>query len=456
MKKTDHHHHTQPRARFATRIGAIAAAAGSAVGLGNIWRFPYEAGNHGGGAFILCYLFFIAILGIPVMCAEFIMGRASRSNELRAFKKFAPGRPWYLSGYAGIVASLMILSFYSVVAGWTAEYFFSSVTGQLRLPSAEAYHQEFAAFSGGNVRPLIWTLLFLGTNMVVLLRGVAKGIERISNLLMPVLFLLLVIFCINSLTLPGAADGLRFIFQPDFSQITPQVLLGAMGQAFFSLSIGLGCMMTYGSYFSPSTRLGRTATASALLDTLVALLAAVIIFPAVFSFGMSPSEGPTLVFEVLPAIFHQLPAGAVWSALFFFLLMVASITSTISMSEISISFFMEERHMSRRNATLLSTGIAVVFNSLCCLSFGCMSGFTICGLTVFDLFNYVSSDLMLPIGGMVISIFVGWKLNPDIIRRELTNGGDFRFRAMGLMVFCLRWIAPIGIGLVLLNCIGLI
>lgn len=319
------------RARFNTKIGVIATTVGSAVGLGNIWRFPYEAGSNGGGAFMLCYIMFIFIIGVPVICAEFIMGRGTRSNILGAYRKLSRGK-WYIAGFMGIAASVAILSFYSVVAGWICEYFVQSVRGELMLASSSEYHEAFDQFSTGNWRPVVWTLIFLSLNFLILVRGVTKGIERMSNILMPLLFILLMIFCVNSLTLSGASEGLAFLFNPDFSKITPRVLLSAMGQAFFSLSLGLGCMTTYASYFGNKTRLGRTAITTASLDTLVAVLAGVIIFPAVFSFGISPQAGPTLVFEVLPAIFNSLPGGVVWSSLFFFLLILASLTSTISMS----------------------------------------------------------------------------------------------------------------------------
>lgn len=456
MKNNSKHQHGERRASFTTRIGAVATTAGAAVGLGNVWRFPYEAGAHGGGAFMLCYLLFIIVLGVPVICSEFIMGRASRSNELGAFRKFSNSKAWTVPAYLGLLSSVMILSFYSVVAGWTVEYFFKSMTGALQLESQVEYKTTFAEFTSGNLRPLFWTLSFLLINAYVLLRGVAKGIEKISNVLMPILFLLLVVFCINSLTLSGAREGLAFLLYPDFSAVTPRVVLGALGQAFFSLSIGLGCMMTYASYFTPSTRLGRTAVTTAGLDTLVALLSGIIIFPAVFTFGVSPEGGPTLVFEVLPSIFHKLPLGAVWSTLFFFLLMLASITSTISMSEINISYLVEERGMKRRSATWLSTAVAIVFGTLCCLSFGCLDGVKVCGMTFFDIFNNVSSDLLLPIGGMLTSIFVGWFLPREVIERQLTGNGAYRFRFTRLIVFSLRYVAPTGIALVLLNSIGLL
>lgn len=444
------------RVQFATRLGVIATTVGSAVGLGNIWRFPYEAGTHGGGAFLLCYIFFIFIIGVPVLCAEFLMGRGTRSNILGAYRKLAPKGKWYYAGYMGIVASLLILSFYSVVAGWTLEYFIQSICGSLDLATMEEYHARFDEFSTGNWRPALWTLIFLGLNFMILVRGVTKGIERMSNILMPVLFVILIIFCVSSLTLPGAAEGIRFLFHPDFSKIDSGVLLGALGQAFFSLSLGLGGMTTYASYFSDSTRLAKNATITATLDTSVALLAGIMIFPAVFTFGFSPAAGPTLVFEVLPSIFHSLPFGIVWSSLFFFLLLLASLTSTISMSEISIAFFMEEKKMSRRNATMLNTGIAGVFGVLCALSFGCLSDFKVFGLTIFNLFDYASSNVLLPIGGMIASIFVGWFLDRKFVRDQLTGFGSFRLRTLGIIVFCLRYVAPVCIALVFLNSIGLI
>lgn len=441
---------------FTTRFGAIATTVGSAVGLGNIWRFPYEAGTHGGGAFMLCYIAFIFILGVPVICAEFILGRSSRSNIFGAFRSHAGGRVFPLVGYLGILASLMILSFYSVVAGWTVEYTVQSAIGALDFDNIEGFHNHFDTFVTGNWRPALWTLIFLALNFGILIRGVTKGIEKFSNILMPVLFILLLVFCINSLTMDGAAEGLTFLFAPSFDAITPSVMLGALGQAFFSLSLGLGTMLTYSSYFSNTTRLGRSAMMTASLDTLVAILSGIIIFPAVFTYGMSPAAGPTLVFEVLPSIFHNLPGGAVWSTLFFFLLFLASLTSTISMSEISIAFFNEELRMSRRAAVCLNTAIAAMFGTLCALSFGCLDSFTVCGMTLFNLFDYTTSNILLPFGGMVISLFVGWKLKPVVIEREMTCYGTTRFRVMPLLIFCLRWVCPIAIMLIFLDSLGLI
>lgn len=446
---------TNDRAVFASRFAAVATTVGSAVGLGNIWRFPYEAGVHGGGAFLICYMAFVFLIGVPVLCAEFIMGRGTRSNVFGAFRKLRPRHPWYLAGYIGIVASLLILSFYSVVAGWTIEYCLSSAFGYLDFSDTEVGHNQFMALTTG-WRPVLWTVIFLLCNLTIVAGGVKKGIERACNILMPMLFILLVAFCINSFTMPGFKDGVAFLFKTDFSQITPSVLLGALGQAFFSLSLGLGCMMTYASYFSNRTRLARTAVTTAVLDSTVAILAGVIIFPAVFSFGISPEAGPTLVFEVLPYIFSQLPGGAVWATLFFLLLFLASLTSTVSMSEISITYFCEEKKMGRGKAVCVSTAIAFVGAMLCAFSFGPLSDVTIAGMTFFSLFDYVSSNVCLPVGGMIISVFAGWFIDRRMLRQQLTDHGKYRFRMIGVLVFCLRYLCPAAIFLVFLNSIGLL
>lgn len=443
------------RAVFATKFGAIATTVGSAVGLGNIWRFPYEAGTHGGGAFMLCYLCFVFLIGVPLLCAEFCMGRGTRSNIFSAYLKLGGKKISHIAGPLGIVASLLILSFYSVVAGWTVEYCLSSMTGSLDFSSTSAGHGQFTQLTSG-WRPILWTVVFLFINFTILIFGVTKGIERASNILMPLLFLLLVAFCINSMFLPGFEQGVSFLFHPDFIKITSGVLLGALGQAFFSLSLGLGCMMTYASYFSERNHLGRTAATTAILDSLVAILAGVIIFPAVFSFGLSPEAGPTLVFEVLPYIFNQLPGGMIWSTLFFLLLFLASLTSTVSMSEISISYLCEEKGMSRRNATILSSAVALAGGLLCALSFGILDHFTIFGMTFFNLFDYLSSNVCLPVGGFICSVFTGWWIDRKFLDDQLTDHGSHRFILTGVLRFCLRWVCPAAILLIFLNSTGVI
>lgn len=431
---------TENRPYFATRLGVIATTVGSAVGLGNIWRFPYEAGSHGGGAFLLIYTACIAVIGIPVVCAEFIMGRASRRNIFGAFRTLAPrgDRWWSAVGALGITGSTLILAFYSVVAGWTIEYFVQSVGGTLQDVDSGGRQAAFDSFTGGS-RCVLWTWVILGLNCVIVLGGVRKGIERVSNLLMPLLFALLIVLAVNSLLLPGAAEGLAFLFRPDFSTVDSGVILGALGQAFFSLSLGIGTMMIYASYFSPRTPLLKSAATTAGLDTLVAVIAGVIIFPAVFTFGSEPAAGPKLVFEVLPDIFRQMPGGAVWSALFFLLLLLASLTSTISMSEISVAYLSEQWGMSRRRAVAVNTAVALLLGTLCALSFGPLSDFTIGGLTVFNLFDYVASNIIMPVGGMLVSVFTGWILRRRVIESELS---PIPRRLLGVLIFCLRYVAP--------------
>lgn len=438
------------RTQFATRLGVIAATVGSAVGLGNIWRFPYEAGVHGGGAFLIANLVFVLLLGIPVICAEFLIGRHSKSDVCKAFLCFRNGRPFQIIGWMGIASSVLILGFYSVVAGWTTQYIFQSFTGFEGTTDPTTLHNRFVAFASDGFQPLLWTFLFLAINYFILVRGVEKGIEKISNILMPILFVILIIFVINSLLMPQAREGLMFLFKPDFEALTPSVLLGALGQAFFSLSLGLGCLITYASYFRSDTPLIKTATLSAGLDTLVAIMSGMIIFPAVFTFGQEPAAGPQLVYEVLPSIFMHLPGGIFWSVLFFVLLFIASLTSTISLFETSVAFLTGSRGMSRRNALSLVMTIVVILAVFCSLSFGLMSDATIFGLNFFDFSDFVSSSVLLPLGGMLSSIFVGWVIDRNIVKEEFLgdNPTAGKIAAVKVVVFSLRYIAPTGIALV--------
>lgn len=437
---------SKPRAQFATRIGVIAASVGSAIGLGNIWRFPYEAGQHGGGAFLLIYILFVFAIGVPIICSEFLIGRSSHSNVLGAFQKLErKGSKWHLISYVGILSSLMILSFYSVVAGWTLEYTIQSVTGGLKDSSPDYLANYFQEFTTQSNRSLMWTIVFLLLNYLIIRKGLKNGIERMSNIMTPLLFVILLVFCVNSLMMPGAADGLKFLFVPDFSKITPKVMLGALGQAFFSLSLGVSTLITYASYFKKDVPLVRSASIVAGLDTLFAIVAGLIIFPALFTYGIEPTEGPKLVFEVLPYIFSQTPGGQIWAAAFFFLLFLASITSTISMSEISISFFCEEWKMTREKASMLNTVIAIVFGSLCALSFGAAADWKIFGMTVFDLFNFTTANLLMPVCGIVFAIFAGWFMDKKLVRSQLTNDETLKVRTYKSIVFSLRYIAPLAI-----------
>ncbi len=443
------------RAQFVTKMGVIAASVGSAVGLGNIWRFPYEAGMHGGGAFIAIYILCILLLGIPVIIAEFIIGRSTHKNANSAIKQLAPSSKFRYVSYIGICASILILSFYSVVAGWIVEYFFLALTGKLEGNTPQEYSEIFTSLVSNPYRSLFWTYTFLGANFLILRKGIQKGIERISNFLMPILFILLIIFCINSLLLPNAKEGLKFLFLPDLSHISPSMVIGAMGQAFFSLSLGLTCLLTYASYFNDKTPLVKSATIIATLDTCVAVLAGVIIFPAVFSFGAEPTAGPKLIFEVLPDIFHQMPGGYFWSLTFFLLLFFASITSTISMSEIFITFCTEEHNMSRKKATRLNTIIAITLGSLCALSFNVLSDFKLFEKTIFDLFDFISSNILLPVGGFLLAVFVGWIMDKKIVKEQLTNKGTINVHTMKPIIFCIRFVAPTAIAIIFLYVTGL-
>lgn len=437
--------------RFATRMGVIAVTVGSAVGLGNIWRFPYEAGVHGGGAFLLVYLVFIAVMGIPVVCAEMIIGRKTHSNVHGAFAALSHQRFWRVTGVIGITGALAILGFYSVVAGWTLEYLRQSLTSFSGIHSQSLLHARFDAFATNGWLPAAWAVMFLALNHIVLARGVQKGIERMSNLLMPMLFVIMLVFCVNSLMMPGMKEGLTFLFKPDFSQITPSVCLGAMGQAFFSLSLGLGTMITYSAYFNDGVPLVRTASVTAVLDTLTAILAGIMIFPAVFTYGEQPAAGPRLVFEVLPAIFADMTGGQWWSVAFFLLLFIASLTSTVSMSEIPIAYLVQQRGMSRRGATLTVTLISMALGVVSAMSFGPWSDFTICGLTFFNFLDFLSSNILLPLGGMIISVFVGWVLDRAVVNEQLGSGRQVPRRIVSAIVFCLRWVAPAGIAIIFIT-----
>lgn len=433
------------RATFTTKMGAIAATVGSAVGLGNIWRFPYEAGANGGGAFLVIYLACVVLMGIPVITAEFVIGRATHRNVCGALRSISPSTHSHWFGYVGITASLMILSFYSVVCGWIVEYLVLAVTGRLIGFSPQEYSSMFTAFSTHPWRPVLWTILFLLLNHLLLMRGLKGGIERAANLMMPLLFVILIIFCIHSLLMPGAAKGVTFLMAPRLGDVTPTVALKAMGQAFFSLSLGLSCLLTYASYFKNSDSLVRNATIIALLDSLVAVMAGLMIFPAVFSYGMEPEAGPRLIFEALPLIFSRMHLGVFWAVMLFLLLFLASITSTISMSEISIAFFSEERHMSRHRATAVNTGIAMVFGTLCALSFGPLAHVTVAGKTIFALFDYVSSNILLPMGGIFFSVFVGWHLDRRLVEAEITNNGSLHTWVARPVIFCMKYVAPLSI-----------
>ena len=450
----------QNRVNFGSKIGAILAAAGSAVGLGNIWRFPYETGNHGGAAFILIYLLCIVVLGLPIMMAEFAIGRHSRANTAGAYKVLAPGTPWRGVGYMGVLAGFLILSYYSVVAGWTLEYTWQAFSNGFAGMNAEGYTQFFADFSANPWRSLLWMIVFMLMTHWVIIKGVKKGIEKSAKIMMPMLFILILVLAVCSVMLPGAGAGLEFLLKPDFSKVTPDVFLGAMGQAFFSLSLGLGCLSTYASYFGKDTNLSKTALSVGLIDTLVAITAGLIIFPAAFSVGVSPDAGPSLLFITLPNVF-QMAFGSVpflayiFSVMFYVLLALAAFTSTISMHEVVTAFVHEDWKVSRTKAAWCVTIFCTLLGVFSALSFGVLADMKIFDLTFFDFLDTLTSKVMLPLGGMLISVFAGWYLDRRIVWEEISNNGSLKVPFFKLYIFILKFVAPIAIGLIFLNELGL-
>jgi NSS family neurotransmitter:Na+ symporter len=442
------------RGSFSSKFGVIAAAAGSAVGLGNIWRFPYVAGENGGGAFLLIYLLFIAAIGIPVMLSEFTIGRNAQRNAFGSFKKLAPGSNWSLVGLMGILAAFFILAFYSTIAGWTLEYIVKAVQNGFKEGNTS---EIFASFSTSTFKPLLWQFVFMGLTAWIVFAGVKKGIERYTKILMPLLLVLILIMVVRSVTLEGASKGLEFLFAPDFSKITFNVVLEALGQAAFSLSIGMGALITYGSYIQKDNNLGKTAVQVASADTLIAILAGVMIFPAVFAFDPDlATSGPGLVFVVLPKLFLAMPGGYFFSILFFVLLAVAALTSTVSVLEVVVAYFSEELKMSRTKATIVSSLAIWVFGILATLSYSDLSDVTIFDKTIFDIMNWSSANILLPLGALLIVIFLGWVMKRKLVADELSNKGDLKVKYFNIFYFIIRYLAPIAIVLVFLNSLGLI
>lgn len=451
MQKSD-------RVSFGSKIGAILVAAGSAVGLGNIWRFPYEAGNHGGAAFILVYLACVFVLGMPIMIAEFTVGRRAKASTGRAFGLLANNGKWNCIGMLGVLAGLLILGYYSVVAGWTLEYIVSSVTNGFADKKPEDFVVAFQEFSQDPVRPIVWLLAFLLFTHYIVIKGVKDGIEKSSKIMMPVLFILIVVLAICSMTLPNANKGLEFLLKPDFSKVNADVFLGAMGQAFFSLSLGMGCLSTYASYFGSDTRLGKTALSVGVIDTFVAILAGLIIFPAAFSVGIQPDAGPSLIFITLPNVFQQafgsVPFMAmVFSLLFYVLLALAALTSTISLHEVVTAYLNERFKISRGRAATLVTGFCIVTGILSSLSLGIWDA-KFFNLGFFDLLDFVTAKLMLPLGGLLVCLFVGWYLKRSVSYEELTNYGLQKAAYFPVYMFILRYFAPIAITLIFVNELG--
>ncbi len=446
----------QSRDSFGSMFGVIAAAAGSAVGLGNIWKFPYIAGIYGGAAFLFVYLAFIVAIGLPVMLSELIIGRKSQRNAFGAFKVLAPGTPWKYIGILGVSAAFLILSFYGVVAGWSVQYIILSVQDGFSNKSPEEISTLFTTLIESPVKPVILQLVFMLATGAIVIIGIKKGIEKYTKILMPLLVVILIVLCVKSLSLEGAKAGLLFLFKPDFSKLTGDGILSALGHAFFTLSLGMGTLITYGSYIRKDNNLVRTVINVTVADTVIAILAGIAIFPAVFAFGIEPSQGPGLIFITLPNVFHQMPGGFIFSILFFILLTVAAITSSISILEVVVAYFKEEFKMGRKSATVLATILISVLGVLCSLSMGVLSPVTFFGLNIFDLMDWISANLLLPIGGLFIAVFVGWILGRKKVQEEVANGGKLSGMLLSAFMFLVKFIAPIAIAIVLMNKVGLL
>ncbi len=445
----------QDRGNFGSRLGIILATAGSAVGLGNVWRFPFMTGQNGGAAFIIIYIACILILGLPGIVSEFIVGRHSASNAARAYGNLSGNKGWRAIGYLGIVTSTIILGFYAVVAGWCLEYFTSSLTDDI-VGDAAYVKNYFSTFVSHPYKSALWGILFILLTHIVIVRGVRGGIEKASKMLMPTLFVLLLIIVVASCLLPGAGKGIEFLFKPDFSKVDSEVFLEALGQAFFSLSLGTACLCTYASYFGKEINLLRAAGQIAVIDSIVAILAGLMIFPAAFSVGISPDSGPSLLFITLPNVFHQafssIPiAGYIIAILFYALMALAALTSTISMHEIGTAFFHEEMQLKRRGAAWIVTGITSVICVLCALSVGMLPQISVMGKPLMDFFDSLTAQFLMPMGAFLTCIYIGWFAPHHVVRGEFTNNGTLPGRFFHTYLYVVKIICPICIALIFLH-----
>ena len=441
------------RASFGGKISAILVAAGSAIGLGSIWRFPYMAGEHGGAAFLLVYLLCVFVVGIPVMLGEFAVGRATKQNAVGGFRSLS--KPWRWLGYNGVIGALFISGYYYVVAGWSLEYLVSSFTGL--YSSSASFSDQFSAFQL-SPRQAIYTVAFILLTHLIIIRGVEKGIEKASKVMMPALFVILIIMAVRVAFMPNAIEGYRFFLEPNFREaFSAETIFTAIGQAFFSLSVGMGCMVTYASYFKPNSNLTETSFSVALLTLLVAVLAGLVIFPAVFSAGLEPAEGASLIFVTLPEIFKDMPFAQLWSGVFFVLLVLASLTSTISFHEVLTAYFAEEHKLSRKAATRLTSALSV---ALCMLTLFWAFDVDFAGLhlekiSFFDIFDYTTANILMPLGGLFTCIFVAWWMKKDFLQGEMTNHGELKGRAFPLLYFTLRYITPLLIVYIFVKNLGI-
>lgn len=423
------------REKFSSRLGILLAMAGSAVGLGNMWRFPYMVGVNGGGAFILLYIIFVIVLCLPIFFSEFILGKRSQANAFGAFRKLAPGTAWPLVGILAIATPMIILSYYSVVGGWSLKFLANALSFSFTKEGADL-GSMFGNFAGSTWGPCIAHTLFLATTAGIVLGGVQKGIERFSKVMMPLLFLLVIAMGIRTLTLPKAGEGLVWLFKPDFSKVGISVCAAALGQAFYSLSLGYGIMLTYSSYVDKKENIATSAVKITGMDLLFSLLASCAIMPAVFVFGLEPNAGAGLVFNTLPHIFATMPLGGLVAIIFFLALLVAALTSSVSLCEVGVAFLVEEKHLKRSTATIIVFAFCWIVGIFCALNG-----------KVFDIFDYVSSNILMILGSLFMVIFVGWRMKRTDVFDEFTNGGTLAAnkRIFGFVWFVIKWLAPIAV-----------
>ena len=436
------------RDSFGSRFGALVTLAGSAVGLGNLWRFPYLVGENGGAAFIIIYVLLCFMICLPIFISEFVVGRRAQENAYSAFRDLSGGSAWRYVGLMTVVVPLIVVSYYSVIGGWSVEYLFKSVTFSFTGGESQSQiNTMFTDFVSSPWLPLLCHTIFLFITAVIVAAGIKGGIEKFSKVMMPLLFVIVLGIAIYSMTLPGARAGLDYLFNPDFSKIDAKACAAALGQAFFSLSIGFGTIMTYASYVSKKENVLFQSVATAGSDLAFALIAGMAIMPAVFAFGLNPQSGPGLVFETLPYVFSQMPAGGFVALLFFVALLVAAVTSSISMFEVGAAYLVEEKNMSRVAACVIIFGICWVLGALCSLSFGPLADIQIFGRTIFDFFDNLSSNVLMTLGSLLTVLFVGWRLKKTDIYDEFTNGGTLRtnVKIFGALWFLIRYIAPVAI-----------
>lgn len=446
----------EKRGGFQSNFGVMMAVAGSAVGLGNIWRFPFMLGQNGGGAFLILYIVLVILVGLPLVIGEFTIGRATHRGVVGAFKKLTPGKPWVGIGYLSIVTGFTILGFYSVIAGWTARFFVEAVMGNFEGSSATQISASFDSFVQSGWQPILYALGFIGLCLYIVARGVEKGIEKFNKILMPSLLVLLILLALNSIRLDGFSEGMNFLFNPDFSKITSKTILDALGQVFFTLSVGMGVMITYSSYVTKQDNLPRSKAMITVIDTSIAIIAGIAIFPAVFTYGIAPSEGPSLVFLTLPNVFAQIPGGYFIAIAFFAMLTIAAITSAMSIMEMMTAYLIEEFRIKRLRAiSYISLGVFVLA-TLSALSQVDSINIRIFGLNVFDFLDTLSSNYLLTIGGFFTAVFVGWAFDKHLLKKTFTSGGRYAKALYLPFRFIIRYIVPVAVAIIFLSKIGLL